>query len=148
MFIPIQPCFIFARPLTLYHKNKDLQEALKQVKHGNDLANQHRAPPAPLLSRISGFVGSVWSTSVTLSNSAFSSESSPGSSSGWGTNTPPSTLAANSAEIERIRNMTVLQRHAELLYAETLVAKALLGVILSGNWLSFLSEAYVSSYAS
>lgn len=37
--------------------------------------------------------------------------------------------------------MTPAQRHAELLFAETTFAKALLGVICSGNWLSFLTEA-------
>lgn len=40
-----------------------------------------------------------------------------------------------------LKSMTPAQRHAELLFAETTFAKALLGVICSGNWLSFLTEA-------
>ncbi|KLO18667.1 hypothetical protein SCHPADRAFT_993336 [Schizopora paradoxa] len=43
--------------------------------------------------------------------------------------------------VSLLRIMTPAQRHAELLFAETTFAKALLGVICSGNWLSFLSEA-------
>ncbi|KAI5118785.1 hypothetical protein M0805_005015 [Coniferiporia weirii] len=88
------------------YEDKDLQEANKQVKHGNNLAHRHRAPPAPLVSRIAGL---VWENSAT--------------------------------GIGFIKTMTPVQRHAELLYAETLFAKALLGVVCSGSWLSFITEA-------
>ena len=41
--------------------------------------------------------------------------------------------------------MTQVERHAELLYAENMFAKALLGIVYSGDWLAFMTEAYVSS---
>jgi Protein of unknown function (DUF3808) len=37
--------------------------------------------------------------------------------------------------------MTPVQRHAELIYAESLVEKALLGIVYSGDWLHFIKEA-------
>jgi len=37
--------------------------------------------------------------------------------------------------------MTDVERHAELMYAETLYEKALLGVVFSGDWLAFIKEA-------
>lgn len=37
--------------------------------------------------------------------------------------------------------MNALERHAELIYAETLFEKALLGIVYSGDWLSFIKEA-------
>lgn len=67
---------------------QDLQAASEQVRHGNNLAFQHRAPPATFTSRLAGL---VWENA----------------SSGTGA----------------IRGMTAVQRHAELLYAETLFAK-------------------------
>ncbi|KIY66759.1 hypothetical protein CYLTODRAFT_398199 [Cylindrobasidium torrendii FP15055 ss-10] len=39
-----------------------------------------------------------------------------------------------------IENMTPLERHAELIYAETLIEKAMLSVAYSGDWLSLLKE--------
>ncbi|KAG6838442.1 hypothetical protein C0991_011638, partial [Blastosporella zonata] len=37
--------------------------------------------------------------------------------------------------------MTDVERHAELLYAESLFLKALLGIVYSGDWLAFIKEA-------
>ncbi|EJD05281.1 uncharacterized protein FOMMEDRAFT_18880 [Fomitiporia mediterranea MF3/22] len=106
LYITSGYCLIQCLKALMSYEDEDLQEASKQVKHGNSLAYQHRAPAPPLVSRI---VGLVWETSVT--------------------------------GVSAIRNMTPVQRHAELLYAETLFAKALLGVVCSGSWLSFLTEA-------
>ncbi len=39
--------------------------------------------------------------------------------------------------------MTDIERHAELVYAETLFEKALLGTVYSGDWLAFVKEALV-----
>ena len=67
---------------------QDLQVASEQVKHGNNLAYQHRAPPPAFTSRLAGL---VWENAST----------------GTGA----------------IRSMSAVQRHAELLYAETLFTK-------------------------
>lgn len=40
-----------------------------------------------------------------------------------------------------IKSMTDLERHAELVYAESLFEKALLGIVYSGEWLAFIKEA-------
>lgn len=40
-----------------------------------------------------------------------------------------------------IKSMTDVERHAELVYAETLFEKALLGIVYSGDWLAFIKEA-------
>ncbi|KAF8623319.1 hypothetical protein AX17_007460 [Amanita inopinata Kibby_2008] len=40
-----------------------------------------------------------------------------------------------------IKSMTPTERHAELVYAETLFEKALLGIVYSGDWLAFIKEA-------
>ncbi|THG92650.1 hypothetical protein EW145_g8638, partial [Phellinidium pouzarii] len=40
-----------------------------------------------------------------------------------------------------VRSMTPVERHAELIYAETLFEKALLGIVYSGDWLAFIKEA-------
>ena len=37
--------------------------------------------------------------------------------------------------------MSTVERHAELIYAETLFEKALLGIVYSGDWLAFIKEA-------
>jgi hypothetical protein len=37
--------------------------------------------------------------------------------------------------------MTPVQRHAELVYAECLAQKAILGIVYSGDWLQFIKEA-------
>ncbi|KAL5496106.1 hypothetical protein ACEPAH_3023 [Sanghuangporus vaninii] len=106
LYITSGYCLIQCLKAVMSYEDDDLQEASKQIRRSNQLANQHRAPSPPLLSRI---VGLVWDNSAT--------------------------------GVSFIKSMTPVQRHAELLYAETLFGKALLGVISSGNWLSFLSEA-------
>ncbi|KAF5368262.1 hypothetical protein D9615_010361 [Tricholomella constricta] len=40
-----------------------------------------------------------------------------------------------------IKSMTDVERHAELVYAESLFEKALLGIVYSGDWLAFIKEA-------
>ena len=42
-----------------------------------------------------------------------------------------------------IKSMTQVERHAELVYAESMFEKALLGIVYSGDWLAFIKEAYV-----
>jgi hypothetical protein len=39
--------------------------------------------------------------------------------------------------------MTEVERHAELVYAESMYEKAVLGIVYSGDWLAFIKEAYV-----
>jgi len=43
--------------------------------------------------------------------------------------------------------MTDIERHAELVYAETLFEKALLGTVYSGDWLAFVKEVLVVCYS-
>ncbi|KAF8070007.1 hypothetical protein FPV67DRAFT_1753952 [Lyophyllum atratum] len=40
-----------------------------------------------------------------------------------------------------IKSMTDVERHAELVFAESLFEKALLGIVYSGDWLAFIKEA-------
>uniref|UniRef100_A0A0W0FP07 Uncharacterized protein n=1 Tax=Moniliophthora roreri TaxID=221103 RepID=A0A0W0FP07_MONRR len=40
-----------------------------------------------------------------------------------------------------IKSMTMMERHAELVYAESLFEKAILGIVYSGDWLAFIKEA-------
>ncbi|KAH8108397.1 hypothetical protein DFH11DRAFT_1634250 [Phellopilus nigrolimitatus] len=105
LYITSGYCLIQCLKAIMSNEDEDLQEAIRHVKHGNNLAYQYRAPPAPFVSRLAGL---VWENSAT--------------------------------GVGSIRNMTSVQRHAELLYAETLFAKALLGVVCSGSWLSFIGE--------
>lgn len=37
--------------------------------------------------------------------------------------------------------MTAVELHAELVYAESLLQKAILGIVYSGDWLAFITEA-------
>ncbi|KAF5353270.1 hypothetical protein D9756_007772 [Leucocoprinus leucothites] len=46
-----------------------------------------------------------------------------------------------SSGVSHIRGMTPVERHAELVYAESLFEKALLGIVYSGDWLAFIKEA-------
>ncbi|KAJ3739023.1 hypothetical protein DFH05DRAFT_1407968 [Lentinula detonsa] len=46
----------------------------------------------------------------------------------------------NTTGVGFIRSMTVVERHAELVYAESLFEKALLGIVYSGDWLAFIKE--------
>ncbi|KAF9808167.1 hypothetical protein IEO21_07953 [Rhodonia placenta] len=47
----------------------------------------------------------------------------------------------NTSGVGWIKNMTPVERHAELVYAESLFEKALLGIVYSGDWLAFIKEA-------
>ena len=42
-----------------------------------------------------------------------------------------------------INGITGVERHAELVYAESSLSKALLGIAHSGDWLAFIKEVYV-----
>ena len=43
--------------------------------------------------------------------------------------------------LPRVRAMTNLERHAELVYAETSLMKALLAIVAGGDWLGLVKEA-------
>jgi tetratricopeptide (TPR) repeat protein len=49
--------------------------------------------------------------------------------------------AFKSSGTDFIANMNPVERHAELVYAESLFEKSLLGIVYSGDWLSFIKEA-------
>ena len=49
----------------------------------------------------------------------------------------------HSSGIGFIKGMTEVERHAELVYAESLFEKAMLGIVYSGDWLAFIKEACV-----
>ncbi|KAH6894046.1 hypothetical protein BKA70DRAFT_1320347 [Coprinopsis sp. MPI-PUGE-AT-0042] len=49
--------------------------------------------------------------------------------------------AIHSNSLSFIKSMTPMERHAELVYAESLIEKALLGIVYSGDWLAFIKEA-------
>ncbi|GAA5827210.1 hypothetical protein JCM11251_001170 [Rhodosporidiobolus azoricus] len=50
-------------------------------------------------------------------------------------------LAKGSTSVHNVKAMTLVQRHAELVYAECTLLKAVLGIIYSGDFLAFLKEA-------
>ncbi|KAM0755093.1 hypothetical protein T439DRAFT_309959 [Meredithblackwellia eburnea MCA 4105] len=50
-------------------------------------------------------------------------------------------LAKGSTSVNSIKGMTTVQRHAELIYAECTLLKAVLGIIYSGDFIAFLKEA-------
>ncbi|GAA6051719.1 hypothetical protein JCM3770_002699 [Rhodotorula araucariae] len=50
-------------------------------------------------------------------------------------------IAKGSTSVQSIKAMTLVQRHAELVYAECTLLKAVLGIIYSGDFLAFLKEA-------
>ncbi|PIL26355.1 hypothetical protein GSI_12111 [Ganoderma sinense ZZ0214-1] len=47
----------------------------------------------------------------------------------------------NTSGVGFIKSMTPVERHAELVYAESMFEKALLGIVYSGDWLAFIKEA-------
>ncbi|KAJ7659454.1 hypothetical protein B0H17DRAFT_1171824 [Mycena rosella] len=47
----------------------------------------------------------------------------------------------NTTGVGFVKSMTDVERHAELVYAESLFEKALLGIVYSGDWLAFIREA-------
>lgn len=50
-------------------------------------------------------------------------------------------LVRGSIGVGSIKAMTPVQRHAELIYAECLLLKAVIGIIYSGDFIAFLKEA-------
>lgn len=50
-----------------------------------------------------------------------------------------------STSVATIRSMTVLERHAELVYAETSLMKAVLAIVSGGDWMGLIKEAYGQS---
>ncbi|GAA6038616.1 hypothetical protein JCM8097_009449 [Rhodosporidiobolus ruineniae] len=50
-------------------------------------------------------------------------------------------IAKGTTSVHSIKTMTLVQRHAELVYAECTLLKAVLGIIYSGDFLAFLKEA-------
>ncbi|KAH9942857.1 hypothetical protein B0H21DRAFT_749760 [Amylocystis lapponica] len=88
-------------------EDEDLLSALKDARHGNAIASQHRKRTASLATRLAGLVvGSL-----------------------------------NTSGVGFVRSMSDVERHAELVYAESLFEKALLGIVYSGDWLAFIKEA-------
>ena len=49
--------------------------------------------------------------------------------------------ALNTSGVGWVKSMSDVERHAELVYAETLFEKALVGIAYSGDWFAFLKEA-------
>ncbi|TCD63844.1 hypothetical protein EIP91_004886 [Steccherinum ochraceum] len=47
----------------------------------------------------------------------------------------------NTTGVGWISSMTPIERHAELVYAETLYERAIVGIAYSGDWLAFIKEA-------
>lgn len=52
-------------------------------------------------------------------------------------------LVLGSSGVSHVRAMSAVQRHAELVYAECLLEKAVVGIVYSGDWLQFIKEACV-----
>ncbi|ORY33728.1 hypothetical protein BCR39DRAFT_518906 [Naematelia encephala] len=50
-------------------------------------------------------------------------------------------LVRTGAGVQRVKAMTVLERHAELVYAETSLMKAMLAIVSGGDWLGLVKEA-------
>jgi hypothetical protein len=46
------------------------------------------------------------------------------------------------ASMQRVRHMSALERHAELVYAETLLVKAIIGIVGGGDWMGLIREAF------
>ena len=46
-----------------------------------------------------------------------------------------------SPSVAFVKSMTPIERHAELIFAETMFEKAVLGIVYSGDWLQFIKEA-------
>ncbi|GMK59553.1 hypothetical protein CspeluHIS016_0801590 [Cutaneotrichosporon spelunceum] len=46
------------------------------------------------------------------------------------------------ASLQRVRHMSALERHAELVYAETLLVKAIIAIVGGGDWMGLIREAF------
>ncbi|KAF8512083.1 hypothetical protein BU17DRAFT_54238 [Hysterangium stoloniferum] len=51
------------------------------------------------------------------------------------------TSLVTAPSVSFVKSMTVIERHAELTFAETVFEKAALGIVYSGDWLAFIKEA-------
>ncbi|KAF9030884.1 hypothetical protein BDZ89DRAFT_949301 [Hymenopellis radicata] len=94
------------------YADEDIVAAIGHTKHGAYVAQLHRRK-AGLTSRLTGLTTTV--------ASAFT--------------------GGEGSDIAWIRGMTPMERHAELVYAEALSEKAMLGVVYSGDWMAFIKEA-------
>lgn len=52
-------------------------------------------------------------------------------------------LVKSGAGVQRLKGMSVMERHAELVYAESSLFKALLAIIAGGDWFGMIREAWV-----
>jgi hypothetical protein len=50
-------------------------------------------------------------------------------------------LVRAGAGVQRVKAMSPLERHAELVFAETALMKAMLAIIAGGDWLGLVREA-------
>lgn len=50
-------------------------------------------------------------------------------------------LVKTGAGIQRFKTMTVMERHAELVFAESSLFKAMLAIIAGGDWFGMIREA-------
>jgi hypothetical protein len=50
-------------------------------------------------------------------------------------------LVRSGAQTAHIKSMNKVQKHAELVYAETLLIKAVLGIVAGGDWVGLIKEA-------
>jgi len=51
-------------------------------------------------------------------------------------------LVRSGGAVARVKAMNVLERHAELVYAETILIKAILSIVAGGDWLGLIKEAF------
>lgn len=43
--------------------------------------------------------------------------------------------------VNHVRSMTLVEKHAELVFAESLLIKAVLGIVAGGDWVGLIKEA-------
>ncbi|KDQ50613.1 hypothetical protein JAAARDRAFT_41924 [Jaapia argillacea MUCL 33604] len=130
------------------YEDEDLQSALQEIRHGNNVANQHRKSFS-FLSRFNFFSRST-PAADTLSptsptNVGFDEDmdyiddrtsvvSEKGPRDGGA-------KLKRSTTVDQLIGMTDVERHAELVFAESLFAKSLVTIISSGDWLSLMRQA-------
>lgn len=50
-------------------------------------------------------------------------------------------LVRPGAGVQRVKQMTLIERHAELVYAESSLMKAMLAIVAGGDWMGLIKEA-------
>ena len=50
-------------------------------------------------------------------------------------------LVSRGAGVARVKQMSLIEKHAELVYAESSLMKAMLGIIAGGDWMGLIKEA-------